>query len=90
MENTRQQIEKILRERFSPSHLMVDDDSGRHAGHAGASGGGHYRVEMVADQFEGLGLLAQQRLVHEALSGLFPKAIHALALKTYAPSQWKP
>ena len=82
MSDTRQQIEDILRERFSPQRLEVQDDSGRHVGHAGAGGGGHYRVVLVAACFAGLSLVEQQRRVYEALRPLFPHAIHALALQT--------
>jgi len=89
MTETARQIEEILRRRFDPLHLELRDDSHRHAGHPGAtSGGGHYRVMLVSAAFEGLPLLQQHRLVHEALRGLLGGAIHALALKTVPPSRF--
>lgn len=86
MEETRQKIEEILKEKFNPGFLQVEDDSGRHAGHIGArSGGGHYKVVLSSTVFTGLSLMEQHRLVNEALQELFGKEIHALALKTSVP-----
>jgi BolA family transcriptional regulator, general stress-responsive regulator len=89
MKGVPQRIEAILRERFRPVHLELRDESSRHAGHAGAaSGGGHYEVTIVSAAFEGLSLLDQHRLVNEALRDLIGKEVHALAIRTVAPSRW--
>ena len=84
-------LEGLLQEKFQPLHLEVLDDSAKHAGHVGArqGGGGHYVVTLVAGLFEGKTLVDQHRMVNEALKDLFGKDIHALALKTYSPSQWR-
>jgi BolA family transcriptional regulator, general stress-responsive regulator len=88
-DGTRQRIESILAARLRPLHLQVRDDSGRHAGHAGAAaGGGHFDVVVVSPLFEGIVPLDRHRMVHEALADLMGGAIHALALKTLAPSEW--
>jgi len=83
--DTREKIEIRLKEVFQPSVLEVLDDSGRHAGHKGASGGGHYQVSIEAKAFIGKSLIEQHRLVNEALRELFQGEVHALALKTQAP-----
>ncbi len=91
MPDTRDRLELILRERFRPAHLEIRDDSARHAGHAGAaSGGGHFEVVIVSAAFEGRTLLDRHRMVNEALRDLIGGAIHALTLKTVAPSEWPP
>jgi len=88
--STRDRIEAILTERFIPVHLEIVDDSARHAGHAGAaSGGGHFQVTIVAAAFEGLSILDQHRAVNAALGELIGREIHALGLKTAAPSAWR-
>jgi len=85
-----QRIEEILIRRFSPVHLALHDESHKHVGHRGAtSGGGHYQVTLVAAEFEGLSLLERHRRVNEALKDLFGATIHALSLKTLAPTEWK-
>lgn len=86
----KEKIEEILREALSALHVEVKDESALHAGHAGAaSGSGHYRVTIVSPVFEGRGLLEQHRLVYQTLTAEMQKDIHALALDTLAPSQWK-
>jgi len=83
MHTTRERIEAILRETFRPEHLVVRDDSARHAGHAGAAaGGGHFEVEIAAAAFAGRSLVDQHRLVYSALAPLIGGAVHALALRT--------
>ena len=88
MTDVRERIEAILRGRFQPARLEIRDDSAAHAGHAGAaSGGGHFDILIVAAEFEGKSLLDRHRLVNEALRDLIGREIHALALKTRAPSE---
>ncbi len=91
MPDTRERLETILRERFRPAHLEIRDDSARHAGHPGAtSGGGHFEVVIVSAAFEGRTLLDRHRMVNEALRDLIGVDIHALGLRTAAPSEWPP
>ena len=88
MSDVRARIEAILRGRFRPARLEIRDDSAAHAGHAGAaSGGGHYDILIVSAEFEGKPLLDRHRLVNDALRELIGREIHALALKTRAPSE---
>ena len=89
MSRVAEQIESILRERFDPLHFELHDESARHVGHPGAtSGGGHFQLLIVAAAFEGLSRLDQHRQVNDALRELFGCEIHALALKTLAPTEW--
>ena len=88
MTDVHKRIKAILRGRFQPARLEIRDDSAAHAGHAGAaSGGGHYDILIVSAEFEGKSLLDRHRLVNEALRDLIGREIHALALKTRAPSE---
>jgi len=82
-------IDSKLRQRFAPLRLAVEDDSARHAGHAGASEGGesHFNVEIVSAAFEGQGRVARQRLVYAELSEEFAAGLHALALVTLTPAE---
>jgi BolA protein len=82
-------IDSKLRQRFAPVRLAVEDDSARHAGHAGASEGGesHFNVEIVSAAFEGQGRVARQRLVYAELSAEFAAGLHALALVTLTPAE---
>lgn len=88
MSQVASQIEARLSAALSPQSLHIDDESALHAGHAGArDGGGHFRVEIVADAFSGKGTLARHRLVYDAVGDLMPAAIHALAIRALAPDE---
>ncbi len=84
-------IRRKLAAGLHPVHLEIVDESHLHAGHAGArEGGGHYRVTVVAPEFEGLGPLARHRLVYKLLGSEMKTSIHALALRTITPDEWTP
>jgi BolA protein len=73
---------------LSPSLLELGDDSALHAGHPGAAtGGGHYRVKVVSDRFEGLRLVMRHRLVYDSVHDMMHTEIHALAITALAPSE---
>ena len=77
-------IEQALRDALAPESLQVIDESHLHAGHAGAASGGHYRVLIRSARFAGSSRIARHRLVYDALAGLIPMGIHALAIEADA------
>ena len=80
-------IESLLKEAFSPEHLLVKDQSHLHAGHEGARDGrGHFDVTIVADAFAGKAPLARHRMVFDALGGMMETDIHALSIHAKAPA----
>jgi len=88
--STRDVIRRKLTESLAPVHLEIVDQSHLHAGHAGArSGGGHYEVTIASDMFEGLGPAQRHRLVYKALAAEMNREIHALALVTLTPEEWR-
>ena len=80
-----------MRERLAvldPASLEIEDDSARHAGHAGAaSGGGHYNLRLTSGRFEGKSRVERHRLVYDALADLMQREIHALAMVLLAPGE---
>ena len=82
-------IREKLRAALNPIKLEIEDESARHAGHAGARPGGetHFRVEVVAAVFDGKSRLERQRLVYAALKEEMAQQIHALSLVTRAPGE---
>ena len=82
-------MEQKLRTAFAPSVLIIENDSHRHAGHAGSPGTGtsHFSVTMTAQTFEGMGRIDRQRKVYAVLADELAGPVHALALKLKAPSE---
>lgn len=82
-------IRDKITESLAPETLDVKDESHLHAGHAGAREGGesHFRIKVVSEKFAGLGLVARQRLVNDALRAELAGPIHALAMKTLTPEE---
>lgn len=77
-----------LRKAFQVQVLKIEDESHLHAGHAGAAtGGGHFKLEMVAPEFKGLNLVARHRAIYAALDRHIPKEIHALTIVALAPDE---
>lgn len=81
------EIRATLEQAFAPLSIEVIDDSARHAGHAGAREGGHYRVRLVAPAFAGRPQLERHRMVYSAVAPLMGRGIHALSIEAYAPSE---
>src|SRR5260221_3402900 len=73
---------------LAPISVAIDNESAAHAGHAGArSGGGHYRLTIVAEVSAGKARVARHRMIYDALRDLMQKDIHALAIEAYSPDE---
>lgn len=74
-------IQTRLEAAFSPSELVVTDESHLHIGHAGAKeGASHFSVKIKCAKFENLPLIEKHRLIYRELVDLIPKEIHALRI----------
>jgi acid stress-induced BolA-like protein IbaG/YrbA len=52
--------------------------------------GDHFEARVVAPGFEGMAMVEQHQAVYAPLRDVLESgALHALALKTYTPEQWK-
>ena len=87
--STKDVITKKLTEAFAPESLRVEDESQRHAGHAGSRPGGesHYRVYIVSDAFRGKSRIERHRAVNAVLAQELAGGIHALAVHATAPGE---
>jgi BolA protein len=74
---------------LSPTRLELEDESARHAGHAGAAPGGdtHWKLTIVSPAFSGKPTVARHRMVYQALGDLMQHPIHALAINARAPAE---
>ncbi len=84
-------LEAVLIRAFNPTRLEIEDDSSRHAGHAGAHDGGetHYTVTIISDNFTGLSRVERSRMVHDVLAQEFSTGLHALSMILRSPLEQK-
>lgn len=82
-------MRRKLEEALEPSHLIIRDESSKHAGHADrmgvAKGTGetHFSMEITSAKFEGLTSIKRHRLVYSILDDeLSHGPVHALSLVT--------
>jgi len=91
-------IATIIREKLvsalSPTHLELEDDSWRHAGHhheggmdARPGGESHFNLTVVSDRFDGQGRVARQRLVNTVLAEELAGPVHALSIRALTPGE---
>lgn len=77
-------MQEKIQDALNPSTLTIEDESYRHAGHAGANpkGESHFNMIIVSDAFEGQNRVQRQRMVYGILSDEMKGPVHALTLKT--------
>ena len=85
------EIRTRLQAALAPERVEIEDESRLHAGHAGARPGGesHFRALVVSSRFEGRGRVERQRMVYAALGDLMQGEIHAFAMQTLTPEEWR-
>lgn len=74
------EIETRIRAALDPEHLEVVDQTGT---------GDHFQAVVVSAAFCGKSRVRQHQLVYAALGDQMRSEIHALALRTLTPEQWK-
>jgi len=77
MAMTRETLEGFLTEAFPEAEITLTDLAGDND---------HWQAEIVSAQFKGKTRVAQHQMVYAALKGTMGGELHALALKTRAPS----
>ena len=84
-----EKLERKLTDAFAPARLRIEDDSARHAGHAGERQGGesHFNVVIESAAFEGVSRVQRQRMIYAALSEELAGPVHALSVKALTPGE---
>lgn len=84
IEVTAHNMQELLTRTLAPTQLEVIDESGLHAGHAGANGTGfgtHFRVRIASPLFDGKSRVARHRLVYDSLQTFIDNGAHAIAIE---------
>ena len=66
-------LKQWLQEALPGAAITVEGDDGR-----------HFSAKVISEAFNGLSMLAQHRLVYEALGDKMHSEVHALSLETHA------
>ncbi|MBD3821119.1 MAG: BolA family transcriptional regulator [Thiotrichales bacterium] len=77
-------IESKVESAFHVNYLNMENESHMHSGPATES---HFKMTLVADEFEGLSKVKRHQAVYKVLAEEMPK-FHALALHTFSPKEW--
>ncbi len=82
-------MRRKLSEALTPLVLEIENESHRHAGHAGSPGTGesHFRLRVVSTAFAGLNRVDRQRLVYSILADELKGPVHALAVRAATPEE---
>lgn len=84
-------LSTAIREKLAglePQSIELLDESGLHAGHPGAAGGGsHFRLAIASPHFQGKSVQVRHRMVYDALGTLMGSRIHALSIRALAPDE---
>ena len=89
--SVREHVTEQLREKLTPQHLEVVNESHMHAVAKGSET--HFKVVIVSPLFEGVTAVKRHQLVYGALGDLMGKkpsqgGIHALAITSRTPAEW--
>lgn len=82
-----QEIERKLRERFTPVVLEVINESSSHSVPAGSET--HFKVTVVSHAFEGKTLVGRHRLIYTLLDDEIRGGLHALTITSRTPAEWE-
>ena len=79
--SVKDEIEARLTAAFSPTELVVTNESHKHHGHAGDDGSGasHFHILIRAEAFAPMSRIARHRAVQAALGDLNQR-VHAIVL----------
>ena len=84
-------VEAILRDKLTPEHLEVVNESHMHS--VAKDSETHFKVIVVSPIFEGVSAVKRHQLVYGALGEIMGKkpsqgGIHALAITSRTPAEW--
>ncbi|MBM13904.1 MAG: BolA family transcriptional regulator [Halieaceae bacterium] len=80
-------ITLALQAAFLPSVLQVENESHRH--NVPRNSETHFKVTLVTESFVGARSVRRHQSVYAVLSELLAGPVHALALHTYTPDEWR-
>lgn len=76
-------IKQKLEDQFQPSLLVVENESHKHAGHAGSPGTGesHFKIQISSSNFSGQSRVEIHKAIYGCLDEELKSGIHALSIQ---------
>ncbi|MBU2977575.1 BolA/IbaG family iron-sulfur metabolism protein [Alteromonas sp. C1M14] len=87
MQDVKAFIEQQLSDELAPVYLSVLDESHMHNVPDGAQS--HFNVTIVSDAFNEVRRVARHQRVNGLVAAALQGPVHALALHTFTPEEWK-
>ena len=73
-------LQEIIKEKIKDSQIFIRDIN---------NDNNHFSIIVISNEFEGLSLIKQHKMVYTALDGIITKTIHAIQLKTLTPKEYE-
>lgn len=80
-------IQSLVQENLKPLHLELENESSQHSVPPGSET--HFKLLVVAQDFQGLSRVDRQRLIHALLDQEFKVGLHALTIRALTPEEWE-
>ena len=75
---------------MTPEEIKTMIEAGIDGAEAYVDGdGSHFVARVVSDDFDGLPMIKQHKLVYATLGNSMESAIHALSIQTYTKAAWE-
>jgi len=74
-----ERIKSLLESNLNIHSISIDDLSNKHKNH-NHDGGGHYKINLISDDFENISLLDRHKKIYIILKDMIKKEIHAVSL----------
>ncbi|MDO3382977.1 BolA family protein [Gilvimarinus algae] len=87
MKPVQKSIEAALTAQFSPVHMVVDNESHMHS--VPPESETHFKITLVSPAFVGKRQVQRHQAVYAVLAEQMAGPVHALALHTFAPDEWR-
>jgi BolA protein len=84
--NLEASIRQKIESTFSPTYFEIENESHKHS-RGGAET--HFRIIVVSGKFEGFSRVDRQRQVANLFDEERNQGLHALAQRTFTPSEWE-
>ena len=82
-----ERIKKLLESNLNIHSVSIDDLSDKHKNH-NHGGGGHYKINLISNDFENISLLDRHKKVYLILKDMIKKEIHAVSLNLLTEKEY--